>query len=299
MKRILKSIGITASLLLATGLLAIGVTSAIANDVPTAGRSIEEFINPDGSFDLEAARLSGYQGSLDLEGYESAIDPVTGRPLFQPSAAKATADHPDDIYWDNSISPSLPGVGGTVYAATVFNGQLIVGGSFQVAGDVLAYRIASWDGSSWSPLGSGMNYYVNALTVYDDTLIAGGEFTIAGNKVSAYLARWTKSDPTDVVEFDPDNLPTHYNMSQSYPNPFNPITTIEFNLPKRSHVTVTIYNLLGQQVQSLVDQELSVGNYKVTWDGSTFGGGHASTGVYFYRIVTEDFTETKKMVLLK
>jgi flagellar hook assembly protein FlgD len=104
---------------------------------------------------------------------------------------------------------------------------------------------------------------------------------------------------TGVVEFDPDNLPTHYDMSQSYPNPFNPTTTIEFNLPKRSHVTVKIYNLLGQQVQNLVDEELSVGNYKVTWDGSTSGGDRASTGVYFYRIVTEDFTETKKMVLLK
>ena len=88
-------------------------------------------------------------------------------------------------------------------------------------------------------------------------------------------------------------------MSQSYPNPFNPTTTIEFNLPKRSHVTVRVYNVLGQQVQNLVDQEFSAGNYKVTWDGSTADGGHASTGVYFYRIVTDDFTETKKMVLLK
>ena len=111
----------------------------------------------------------------------------------------------------------------------------------------------------------------------------------------------TKLEPfsVGVEEYDIDNLPSDYNMSQSYPNPFNPTTTIEFNLPKRSNVTVKIYNLLGQQVQSLVDQEFSVGNYKVTWDGSTSGGGHASTGVYFYRIVTENFVETKKMVLLK
>lgn len=70
--------------------------------------------------------------------------------------------------------------------------MLIAGGWFTTAGGVTANRIASWDGSSWSPLGSGMNDVVSALKVYNKRLIAGGEFTIAGDKVSAYLAAWDK-----------------------------------------------------------------------------------------------------------
>ena len=147
--------------------------------------------------------------------------------------------------------------------------------------------------------GSGNAYITGGTSSTDFPTTPDAYDTGFNGYYDAFVTKFDFGEPNDVVEFDPDNLPTDYNMSQSYPNPFNPTTTIEFNLPKRSNVTVKIYNVLGQQVQSLVDQELSVGNYKVTWDGSTFGGGHASTGVYFYRIVTEDFTETKKMVLLK
>jgi hypothetical protein len=159
-------------------------------------------------------------------------------------------------------------------------------------------------GSNWD---EGRGIAVDASgDIYVVGTAPGGGFPILGGfqpdpqgSWDGFVTKFSMDDPTDVEQFDPANLPTHYNMSQCYPNPFNPTTTIEFNLPKRSHVTVKIYNLLGQQVQSLVDQEFSVGNYRVTWDGSTSRGGHASTGVYFYRIVTEDYTETKKMVLLK
>ncbi len=105
--------------------------------------------------------------------------------------------------------------------------------------------------------------------------------------------------PTDINQFDIDNLPSKFNMSQNYPNPFNPTTTIEFNLPTKSNVTVIIYNLLGQEVQQLVNQQYSAGNYKVTWDGTSSNGEQSATGMYFYQIVTDNFIETKKMVLLK
>ncbi|MCP4685729.1 MAG: hypothetical protein GY867_09825 [bacterium] len=114
--------------------------------------------------------------------------------MFRPSGTGEAADHPDDIYWDNSLSPSVAGIGGSVYAATVYNSQLVVGGDFQVAEDSIAYCIASWDGSSWSPLGSGMNDWVWTLTVYDGKLIAGGEFTMAGDRIAGYLAAWTKDE---------------------------------------------------------------------------------------------------------
>ncbi len=196
MKRIIKSCGVLASCLIIAGLPAIGVTSVSANDVQTAGRSVEEFLNPDGSFDLEAARLSGYQGSLDLDGLDSQFDPVTGEPILWSSAAVMAVDHPDDIYWDNSISPSIAGVSDGAYAATVYNGKLIVGGYFQVVDDVVANYVASWDGNSWSPQGSGMGGdgpLIQTLTVYDGNLIAGGNFDTAGGVAANTIASWNGS----------------------------------------------------------------------------------------------------------
>ena len=101
------------------------------------------------------------------------------------------------------------------------------------------------------------------------------------------------------VEDESDDLPVSYNLSQNYPNPFNPSTSIEFDLPRRSNVKISVYNLLGQEVSQLVDQEFSAGNHRIYWDGSTDSGQRASTGVYFYRIEAEGYVETKKMLLLK
>ncbi len=102
-----------------------------------------------------------------------------------------------------------------------------------------------------------------------------------------------------VEQLDTPNLPKNFSLSQNYPNPFNPSTMIEFHLPTKSFVTIEVYNLLGQQVRQLVSQDLSAGSYQVEWDGKSSNGTQTSSGIYFYRIVTEDFSETKKMLLLK
>jgi len=88
--------------------------------------------------------------------------------------------------------------------------------------------------------------------------------------------------------------PSSFNLSQNYPNPFNPTTTITFALPRRSQVNMTLYNILGQIVTTLVDKELSAGEYEVTLNGDGL-----SSGVYYYRIVAGDFVQGKKLVLLK
>jgi len=89
-------------------------------------------------------------------------------------------------------------------------------------------------------------------------------------------------------------MPTSYALSQNYPNPFNPSTKIAFDLPVASHVELTIYNVLGQKVEMLVDGDMEAGSHEVTWDASPY-----SSGIYFYRISAKNFTETKKMMMLK
>jgi len=88
-------------------------------------------------------------------------------------------------------------------------------------------------------------------------------------------------------------------LRQNYPNPFNPTTTIRYSLPSASHVEISVYNILGQKVKTLADGLFSKGIKEVVWDGKNQNGAEVATGVYFYIIKTEKYTEIKKMVLLR
>jgi len=103
---------------------------------------------------------------------------------------------------------------------------------------------------------------------------------------------------TAVEEVASAGTPDSHTLSDAYPNPFNPETTIEFSVPADGHVKVDVYNTAGQLVSSLVDKNLSAGSYKTTWDAMTQNG-QASSGVYFYRMEAGDFTDTRSMTLLK
>jgi hypothetical protein len=89
-------------------------------------------------------------------------------------------------------------------------------------------------------------------------------------------------------------IPTEFSLDQNYPNPFNPVTEFSFGIPVASHVTLKIYNITGQEVTTLVDGYHEPGMYTVQWNGT-----NSASGVYFYRIEAKDFTETRKMLLLK
>src|SRR5690606_32019587 len=94
-------------------------------------------------------------------------------------------------------------------------------------------------------------------------------------------------------------LPLNYSLSQNFPNPFNPSTTIEFSLKQRSDVTIKIYNMLGQEVRTLFANQLESGNHKVIWDGMNNQGIMMSSGTYIYKMISGDFVQSKKMLLLK
>jgi hypothetical protein len=96
-----------------------------------------------------------------------------------------------------------------------------------------------------------------------------------------------------------DNLPNSYALMQNYPNPFNPNTSISFSLRERGHVNISIYNLMGQKVSNIVDQVLGAGTHIVEWNGVDSKGQRVTSGVYFYKMETDNYSATKKMVLLK
>jgi hypothetical protein len=94
-------------------------------------------------------------------------------------------------------------------------------------------------------------------------------------------------------------IPKTYQLSQNYPNPFNPQTMIKYDLPNPDNVNITVYNILGQKVKTLIDEYQEAGYKQVSWDGRDDGGREVASGIYFYKIKTIGFEKTKKMVLLK
>lgn len=96
-----------------------------------------------------------------------------------------------------------------------------------------------------------------------------------------------------------NNLPTEYSLSQNYPNPFNPSTEIAFSLPNASEVKLDIFNIKGQLVKTVVNGKYDAGSYTVEWDSRDERGNQVSSGIYLYRLTAGEFTETRKMILLK
>jgi flagellar hook assembly protein FlgD len=94
-------------------------------------------------------------------------------------------------------------------------------------------------------------------------------------------------------------LPETFSLSQNYPNPFNPETIIKYTLPEDCHVELTLYNVLGQKVETLVDEYQSAGYRMIRWNGRDAEGNEMSSGLYLYKIKTAKYSETKKMILLR
>ncbi len=99
---------------------------------------------------------------------------------------------------------------------------------------------------------------------------------------------------------DVNGVPRQFALSQNYPNPFNPVTTIAYSVANRTEVSLTVYNILGQEVRTLVDQEMKdAGYYRIGWDGKNDAGVQVSSGIYLYRMQAGSFIKTRKMLLVK
>ena len=94
-------------------------------------------------------------------------------------------------------------------------------------------------------------------------------------------------------------VPTRYSLGANYPNPFNPSTTISFTLPTSESVRLSVFDIQGRLVATLVNEVYSAGRHEVIWRGQDNSSRPVASGTYFYRLTTGGFTETKKMLLLK
>jgi Secretion system C-terminal sorting domain len=115
------------------------------------------------------------------------------------------------------------------------------------------------------------------------TVIQGGSFQVVAD-----------STVSNVSLSGAATIPTRFALDQNYPNPFNPTTTFSFDLPGSSHVTLAVFDILGREVARVVDEILPAGNYARTFDASRL-----ASGMYIYRLTAGEYSETKRMMLLK
>jgi len=140
---------------------------------------------------------------------------------------------------------------------------------------------ASWSVSS----GTVFSYPVAIAGTYDYRC----DFHFAFGMVGSFDA----STPTGVIS-NRSELPLDPSLQQSYPNPFNPTTTIQFSIPEATHVTLRVFDVLGQEIVTLVNEKREAGRYDVEYNASGL-----SSGAYFYRLQAGDFVQTKRLILLK
>jgi methionine-rich copper-binding protein CopC len=102
-----------------------------------------------------------------------------------------------------------------------------------------------------------------------------------------------------IAEITGAGIPQEFALRQNYPSPFNPNTTIKFQLPHTEDVKLAVYNILGQKVRILLNEKMNAGYYQVSWDGLSEHGRQMASGVYIYRLEAGSFVEVKKMTLMK
>lgn len=115
---------------------------------------------------------------------------------------------------------------------------------------------------------------------------------------SVFDMEYVPAVPTSVAEIV-NGLPEGYALEANYPNPFNPSTTIKFTVPVKADVQIIVYNMVGQKIKTLINQTMPAGTHSTSWDGTDKSGNEVTTGIYFYKIITDGYSLTKKMMLLK
>ncbi len=135
------------------------------------------------------------------------------------------------------------------------------------------------------------DYYWRVKAVDSDGLFTWGS--------NSGVNPWLFKLGSTAVQDDRSDLPQTFALFQNHPNPFNPETVIEYQLPIACHVTLTIYNTLGQEIRTLIDRELQAGSHQATWDGKDNSGNKVGTGIYLYQMRAGQFWAVKKMILLQ
>jgi predicted CXXCH cytochrome family protein len=168
--------------------------------------------------------------------------------------------------------------------------------------DVNYFSIYRSTTSGFTPSPSNRVGYTSGTEFVDTNLVNGSYYyKLTATDFSGNSGNPSVELPINVtsVHDQEGSVPSVFALFQNYPNPFNPVTQIKFSIPKRAKVEISVYNILGQKVTTLLNEELEAGNYTSTWNGKDDKGYDVSSGIYFYKLNSSEFSATKKMLLVR
>ncbi len=232
----------------------------------------------------------------------SPISLITGQEYWIGYAIDATADHPSSV----DAGPMVPGKGAWMYfggawqeltglnAALNYNWN--IRGILEPGND---YWMAAYPAVGMVPAGGSATVMakLDASVFMSDTLVTANLMFYSDPDVGMVSVPVTLSPYTGIG--NTEELPTTFELAQNFPNPFNPTTTIKYQVPKSVDVTMEIFNILGQKVRTLMNNRMEPGRYEVVWDGRNDLGQTVGSGIYIYRIKAGDFVKSQKMMLMK
>jgi hypothetical protein len=218
-------------------------------------------------------------GLYDKDVYSFA---VSGNNIF------AGTDNGVYLSTNNGSSWTQTGFNNQYIYSLAVNGNYIFAGTQNYPSGSCGVYLSTNNGSSWIQKNEGFNVIptISALLIANNYIFAGTYEQSVWRRLYSEIINSMQDISTGV--------PSAFSLEQNYPNPFNPITKIRFDLPKNVNVKLTIYDMLGREVETIVNEHLNAGSYEVTFDGTKY-----TSGVYYYRLNAGEFVETKKMILLK
>lgn len=222
------------------------------------------------------------------------VEDAAGNTWFGSSVglSKLSPDSTWTVYFENNNCPY--NIEGITALAIDSLGHFWIGHDARGASGVL---VTEFDGlSGWAQYDLENNPLAQYVAVSDITVDTAGNIWVA---TSGEGVTFIESEPTYAPEETISLVPGHYSLSQNRPNPFNRTTVIEYSLPHRTRVNITVYNLLGQKIKTLIDDIKPAGSFGIAWDGADNDGRHVASGIYFYQLETDNFSDTRKLVFLK
>jgi|WetSurMetagenome_2_1015567.scaffolds.fasta_scaffold05445_7 hypothetical protein len=205
---------------------------------------------------------------------------INGTKLFAGTSSGVYVSSNNGINW-TAINSGLP-TNPPVTALAVTGSNIFAG----INNGTDAIYFSSNNGNSWIAKNEGFTnvMYIRAFIMVNNYIYAGAGSQVWRRPLSDFIG----------IKNISSEIPSSYSLRQNFPNPFNPATIIRFQIKDSRFVTLKVYDILGKEVETLVNEKLAPGTYEASFDASKY-----SSGVYFYRLTTEGFNETKKMMILK
>jgi photosystem II stability/assembly factor-like uncharacterized protein len=195
-------------------------------------------------------------------GWDGTILRTTNGGTTWTEQTSGTTERLEDVSFTDANNGTVVGFGGTILRTT--NG-----------------------GTTWTEQTSGTNNWLSSVSFTD----ADNGWAVGWNGT---ILHTTNGGVSFIEEEQIDEVPRTYFLSNNFPNPFNPSTKIKYSVPQSSNIILKVFDVLGNEIETLVDEEKPAGKYEVEFDASTL-----TSGVYFYQLDAGDFVQTKKMILLK